>query len=715
MEENKVVAYSFLAHLNNDMKGNGFNGIFIPLVKRTLAIMSSEGKNMGQISDIKDEFNNLYKLDIPYPMLKELLKTILIEIKNSKEGNMELYKDFSYVIQEFTFDNYEETILYKKSKIDQLEKRFKQYIEENAVISQYEGKLDLFKFIDRNRTKLSRVLSENNSDIGNISDNADIEMEFIKYIKKNDMELYELLKDIYIGSIISAYIEVDNIEAKSEAMNFVVDTNFIISLLGLHGNEDMDTCNKIVDICNRIGYKMKIADITIEETDHILNKIIDGYGNGIIEKCYYNSTNSICERNNITKTDIQYKVRNLSKFLTEKNISIIYLKSKYKNELAIKNGEIYKKLEKINYTDKNSILHDAIIIDYVSGKRNNNAKKFADLKIWFLTESKKFSEVKTKFKYPEAINTNELVNLLWLIKPIISTDDIFKLGLSNLFAEVVESSQPSKRIIREIDSNINKYKQNINDDDIIALGSLVSDISLNKIKTINSEYEKVNELLKNENYSEFSEKIKEMKEKQEELKQIEIARIKEKHVEEKKNEFYNFINVIINNKTSEYNNKNLEYEYQKININKEIEDVNIKTKKTIRNISIALVIVIAIIFTIYKNKSNNLFQINFIDITILIVPILFSTIFNSKIFKISEKIARKINNVRYEKIKEINEKIKEIEINSKYLYEIKDILIQNNNPEEKINELLNNEKYAIFIKELRIEDLIKDEKKLQFQ
>ena len=586
MEENKVIAYSFLAHLNNDMKGNGFNDIFIPLVKRTLSIMSNNQKNMGQITDIKEEFKNLYKLDIPYPMLKELLKTISIEIKKNNEGSMELYKDFSYVIKEYTFDNYEETILYKKSKIEKLQEKFKCYIQENAVISQHEGELDLFKFIDRNRTKLSKVLSENNLNIDSISDNADIEMNFIKYLKKNDIELYEVLKDIYIGSIISAYIELDALEAKSEAMNFIVDTNFIISLMGLHGEENMDTCNKIVDICNRIGYKIKIADITIEETEHILNKIIDGYEKGIIERFRYNSTSNVCERNNITKTDIQYKVRNLMKFLTEKKISIIYLKQKYKNELTIKNGEIYKQLDKIDYTDKKSILHDAIIIDYVSNKRNNGAKKFADLKIWFLTESKKFNEIKTKFKYSEAINTNELVNLLWLIKPVISTDDIFKLGLSNLFAEVIEANQPSKRIIREIDSNINKYKENISDDDIIALGSLVSDISLNKIKNINSQYEEVNELLKNGDYYEFSEKIKEMKGKQEELKQIEIDKINKKHNEEKKNEFNNFVNILIDNKIYENSQKNSENEYRKIDINKGIEDIRNKTRDIIKRISI---------------------------------------------------------------------------------------------------------------------------------
>lgn len=715
MEENKVIAYSFLAHLNNDMKGNGFNDIFIPLVKRTLSIMSNNQKNMGQITDIKEEFNNLYKLDIPYPMLKELLKTISIEIKKNNEGSMELYKDFSYVIKEYTFDNYEETILYKKSKIEKLQEKFKCYIQENAVISQYEGELDLFKFIDRNRTKLSKVLSENNLNIDSISDNADIEMNFIKYLKKNDIELYEVLKDIYIGSIISAYIELDALKAKSEAMNFIVDTNFIISLMGLHGEENMDTCNKIVDICNRIGYKIEIADITIEETEHILNKIIDGYEKGIIERFRYNSTSNVCERNNITKTDIQYKVRNLMKFLTEKKISIIYLKQKYKNELTIKNGEIYKQLDKIDYTDKKSILHDAIIIDYVSNKRNNGAKKFADLKIWFLTESKKFNEIKTKFKYSEAINTNELVNLLWLIKPVISTDDIFKLGLSNLFAEVIEANQPSKRIIREIDSNINKYKENISDDDIIALGSLVSDISLNKIKNINSQYEEVNELLKNGDYYEFSEKIKEMKGKQEELKQIEIDKINKKHNEEKKNEFNNFVNILIDNKIYENSQKNLENEYRKIDINKGIEDIRNKTIDIIKRISIGLIIIVAILFIIYKNSTENIFEINFIDIMFFMIPILFSTVFNAKVFGFAENISKKINGRRYKEIEEINKSIKEIEYNSKCLYEIKDILIKAENIEDKINELIVDSKYEKYLKEIRLEELIQNKKEIQYQ
>ena len=702
MEENKIIAYSLLAHLNNDVKGNGFNDIFIPLVKRTLSIMSNNSKNAGQISDIKEQFDNLYKLDIPYPMLKELLKNISIEIRNSKKGNMTLYEDFSYIIEKYTFEDYEETIKYKKNKIQKLDQEFKKYVQENAVISQFESELDLFKFIDRNRTKLSKVLSQTDSSPDIISENADIEMNFIKYIKENDMELYEILKDIYIGSIISAYIEVEDLDTKNESMKFIVDTNFIISLMGLHSEENVDTCKKIVEICNRIGYKIVIADITIEETEHILNKIIDEYDNGCLESFYYNSTQTICERNNITKTDIHQMLRNLEKFLITNKINKIYLKQKYKNENIIKNGEIYKKLENINYTDKRSILHDAIIIDYVSNKRNIN------LKYWFLTESKKFNEIKTRFNYSEAINTNELVNLLWLIKPVISTDDIFKLGLSNLFAEVIQSNQPSKKVIREIDLNINKYKEKINDDDIIALGSLVSDSSINKIKSINSEYEEVNKLLKNGNYLEFSNKIKEMKEAQEEIKRKELLKINERYEKEKRSEFYNFINILINNKISEYNERKLEYEYKKKEIIEEIENVKLKVSNIIKKVSISLIVIIAIITIIYKNATTSCWQINTIDIIFLIVPILFTGLFNIKLFKFSEKISKRINKNRQVKIEEIVNKVKEIDKKCNIVYEIKESLLNSINITDTIKELIEDEKYKVIVAEMKLEALIQN-------
>ena len=174
MDENKIVAYSFLAHLNNDNRGNGFNGIFIPLVKRTLSKLCSNNKLMGQITDIKEKFQELYGLDIPYPMLREMLKSISSEINKNNKGKIIIYKDDAYCIERYTFEDYEETIQNKKYRIEKLDEKFRNYIEDKAIISQYEDKLDIFKFIDRNRTKLSTFLSSDLETIEEISKNADI-------------------------------------------------------------------------------------------------------------------------------------------------------------------------------------------------------------------------------------------------------------------------------------------------------------------------------------------------------------------------------------------------------------------------------------------------------------------------------------------------------------------------------------------------------------
>ena len=85
-------------------------------------------------------------------------------------------------------------------------------------------------------------------------------------------------------------------------------------------------------------------------------------------------------------------------------------------------------------------------------------------------------------------------------------------------------------------------------------------------------------------------------------------------------------------------------------------------------------------------------------------------IFNLKIFKFAEKISKKINNKKYKEIENINKYIKEIEHDSKCLYEIKDIIIKSENVENKINELLLDKKYEKYLRETCIAELIENKK-----
>ena len=79
----KAVTYSLLAHINNSKKlSRGPLDIFIPIVKKSLHLMNFEGQFKGEnISEISNYISKCYELDIPVPVLRNILKLISQEIK----------------------------------------------------------------------------------------------------------------------------------------------------------------------------------------------------------------------------------------------------------------------------------------------------------------------------------------------------------------------------------------------------------------------------------------------------------------------------------------------------------------------------------------------------------------------------------------------------------------------------------------------------------
>ena len=78
MDKNKVITYSLLAHINNNKTlSRGLLVLFIPIVKRALAVLNSEGVSSGKsISEIKDKIESIHSLNMPIPVLKNILEKI---------------------------------------------------------------------------------------------------------------------------------------------------------------------------------------------------------------------------------------------------------------------------------------------------------------------------------------------------------------------------------------------------------------------------------------------------------------------------------------------------------------------------------------------------------------------------------------------------------------------------------------------------------------
>lgn len=492
MNINKAITYSVLAHVRNT--GTLIEGpldIFIPLVKRVLYILNQEGINKGDnILLIKKRFDNLYQIDIPLPVIKNILKEIANAVNKEGSQNFILYhNDNSFSIKNYVFEEFEDVIQKSKSEAEQVQKLFKQFCEIHSYSA--ENELSIFDFIDKSKLSLSKYLSGNKT-----RNNKDftIEAQFVEYFKKIPTA-YELIRKIYLGSILSSYIEYKT-ENGNKGCELLLDTNFLVSLLDLNTEEATHTCEKLLEVGLNQGYKFSVLIDTIEETQALLRNRAENFDNTFLQaKINKEDIYNACERRKLNRNDLERIADNLEMTLNKLSVICIPVTTKYSN-LARFSDE-YKFLSQVRNSNK-SALHDATAIYYVREKRNN--KKIYDFEkvtCWFVNNSnspenepKRDNEGSMNGSQTEVIKADELLNILWLSNPAVTKNvtqnDIANIGLSSLVAFTLNESLPKASIIKELDDNIQKYaKEDITDRDILLISTRITNRQLRNIQELN--------------------------------------------------------------------------------------------------------------------------------------------------------------------------------------------------------------------------------------
>jgi hypothetical protein len=501
MEHNKIITYSLLAHINNGNSGNLLKDlfdVFKPLVKRTLTKMCNEGIKKGEnISEIKSRVDDEYKLDIPIPVLKIILSRIANEINQEGVGKFQLYSDNSFAISDYVFVEFDELIKNKEEEIQKLEELFTDFCKINNV--KFKKNIGIFEFIDSNKTTISKYLSFK----ANI-DKEDFTTEalFVDYFK-NFKEVFDLIKNIYLGSIISSYIEYETNPINLQ-IELIFDTNFIVSLLDLKTSESTHTCNKLVEIAKSLGYKLNVLNITISETRNLLEKKAEQFDNAFFaKKINPEDIYNACDRKKLNKTDLQRIADNLEEDLGSLGISVVPHTEKYQN-LARYSDE-YKKFKAIR-SNEFAAMHDATVLYYVREKRGNKRiKNFDKVNCWFVNNSSNWqssgSLISTKGEngyQPETIRAEDFINILWLSNPKIKTQvgeaELAEIGITRMISCTLNETLPKSAIIRELDDNIKKYAaEKISDNDIVRVATRIANRNLknleelNKIASTNSE------------------------------------------------------------------------------------------------------------------------------------------------------------------------------------------------------------------------------------
>ncbi len=511
MTENRAITYSLLAHVRNS--GTLIKGPldpFIPLIKRALFKLNEKGILSGKsIKEIHDIANELYTIDFPLPVLKLILEEIAKEVNIENKLNFQLYKDGAFALKNYYFEEFEEKIQESKREVETLEKL---YIDFNRVNNtEQKDKITIFEFIDKNKISISKYLSNSNHSNGK---DYTIEAQFVEYFRKIP-DVFDIIRNIYLGSIISSYLEYKTENLKEE-VELVFDTNFLISLLDLNTTEATHTCNKLIEVCENLGYKFTILNDTIEETKGLILKKAEYFSNSVLSKRInpediYNA----CERRNLNRNDLERIVDNLEDTFYSKGINIVPNTDKYRNKAKFSQEyEGFKKFRSSHY----AALHDATVIYYVRERRTKKVKEFEKVNCWFVnnsithdTEEQKESVSNNEYQ-SETIRADELLNILWLANPSLTqgldSNELIDIGLSSIVAFTLNSSLPKASIIKELDENIQKYRgDRITDKDILLISSRISHRQLKNISELNS--------LANKNEEQFARRIKEEAKKQE--------------------------------------------------------------------------------------------------------------------------------------------------------------------------------------------------------
>lgn len=519
--KDRALTYSLLAHIRS--KGQLVSGpisVFIPLIKRTLSKLNEKGIFSGKsIMEIKLAADSSYGIDFPIPVLRTILAAIAREINTPSERKFQLFQDDAFQIRNYAFTEFEETIRIQTQEIDSLEKLFQEFCQ--TCGDERPSNSSILEFIEKNKLSLSKYLAHKQLDE---QKDYTIEAQFVDFFKQIP-PVYEIIRNIYLGSIIVGYIEYKTENVKTN-VELLLDTNFILGLLDLNTPESTHTCRKVIEITKAQGYKLSILNDTINETTVLLKAKVENFDLTFLQKKIYpEDIYNACDRRNLNSADLERIADNLETELINYSVSIVHDTTKYKNKAKFSNE--YESLKRYRHNEI-AALHDATALYYVREKRGKRIKDFENVNCWFINNSvsrEKYELDKgVNIEYqPETIKADDFLNIIWLSNPqidkTIDPKEISDIGLTSLVSMGLTSSLPKLSIIRELDDNIHRYAQDsgLTDSDIVRVATRITTKQLSDIENLNR--------LAKEDKEQFVKRLNEEAKKQKDLDEERIKKL----------------------------------------------------------------------------------------------------------------------------------------------------------------------------------------------
>lgn len=475
MEDKLLMTYALLSHLKETHKTEtgSLIKIFEPVVKKAIIEYAKEkgtstvmGKN---ITEVQDKIKGFFGLEIPVGVLSIILNQISKEIND--DNVFAFHKYGSFIIKTFAFSDLDSDINNELSNIEELQEDYKRY----CSLYDYEYKYsELRDFI----LALKIDLFTNKS-----SEFLDVNFSIPKYIKikLDDDRIFKIISDIYLGSLLTSYLEL-KINQPVTKTELLLDTNFFISLIDLNTEEANITCNQLYNLCKRLGFKLSILYSTVDQIKILLSSRIQDFANKEIGYIKESDIFGACIRKKIDKTQLERIKDNIDATLRKLDIDVIAESRIIKFVDEAKKSKMYQDLRVIR-GNNTSALNDTVAHIYVKKNRGTGISEFSNVKCWFLHNSFHAdyeSNLGYKLHERSAISANELLTLLWLTNPNqkdVNSEIITRGGLATYIAKFRCVRIPSTEVIKLIKEKANVALQHgkIQEKDIYSISIRMSE------------------------------------------------------------------------------------------------------------------------------------------------------------------------------------------------------------------------------------------------
>ena len=478
MDSRRIVAYSLLAHINNGSRTIPDLGeIFVPLIKHVLNNMVLGGVSKGQSLDIQERIKQEFGLDMPFPLIARFLKRIANEASIKETQDIQLFGDSAFIIHKFTFVDTQQMVQEQSADIAVLEEAYQAFVLARGSSLMREP--SLFEFLDQNRVSLSSFFASNSFHPSGAL--FSLQADFVNEIKSRPT-LFGTLRRVYLGSIISCYLEGDFGPPSPDSTELLLDTSFVVRLLDLSSIEAHHTCKTVLELCRRSGFSVSVMDITVEETKSLIERTADRLSTSFFgHLAFPEDIMNACRRRELKKTDLQRIANRLEDTLRGDDLNIYIIPHTKDLQEAAKRSAEYTVLSR-RHNNPGGALHDATALKYVQRKRNRAVKKFSQARCWFVSTGSLEPEIARMYgdNLPDMIRPEELVNVMWLSNPISDRNTIDEIGLSRLVSATIDQGMPSQRTMRELDENVRLYaKDELTADDLVYVATAVAERTVN--------------------------------------------------------------------------------------------------------------------------------------------------------------------------------------------------------------------------------------------